>query len=71
MAALSENPTFKDQVDSADEKITSQLTEVGMRGRFEFTVVYTTKLEGGVLVVDRSFRGLTSVIDTGVEDVSA
>lgn len=71
MAALSENLTFKDQVDKADDKIVASLTEVGKTGRFEFTVVYTTREEGGVVKVDRTFQGLTSVTDTGVEDVSA
>lgn len=71
MAALSDNSIFKDEVNKADEKIVASLTEVGLIGRFEFTVVYTTSEVGGVVTVSRSFRGLTSVTDTGVKEVSA
>ena len=69
--ALSDNPAFQNQVDTADNAIVASLTSAGLTARFEFTIVYVTTDIGGVVTVNRTFRGLTTTTDTGVQDVSA
>lgn len=71
MGLLTDNSVFKDQVNKADDKIVSQLTEDGQTGRLEFVVTYKAISSSGSISIERMFQSMTSSTNSTVQDVSA